>query len=1138
MHRQPSQQRYTWLPWLLAAMLGSTVVIGALVLRYAEEHLLLATANGLTLLAADLADKLDQTLFERYADLQIAKNHFVDSARDARSRAQYLSRLKDTYHHYQWLGVTDAHGRITAATDPRTVGQDNSGTNWFQATRDSSEFDMQDIAAIDRREDIRAMRFSARITGAQGEFLGVITALIGDNEVFDIAARTITVYQARQSDNRRIEWQLISREGVLLVDSLLREEGVNLLHTGLPSARLSAGDEPGFIIETHGRRHTPVLTGYAQTHGYEQFPDLQWRFLVRMDQDDVLAPIRELQRHLLMTTGGVFVPVFALLMWSTSRLRTEWMRVQEEHTLLLHTLNAIVWQADPADFRITYISPQVERILGYSSQQCLTQQVTWRDLIHPEDIEQVVATCRVEVMAGKSHDLEYRTCRADGRVIWIKNLVTVVMEQGRPVKVQGIIVDITKQKMSEQAEAATRKQLADIIGSVTDGIVSVDADQRIVLFNTTAEEIFRCPATDALGQPLDRFIPQRFRATHHTRFDALAKSDQPVPLKRMERMVVGLRGDGEEFPANIALSSVHTLDGWRHTAVVRDMTEQVRTDRARHLQYAIAQILAESTTTQQAITSVMKAICNGMGWAAGAYWCVDTQDETLHLVECCTGPESRLEEFKRVTQQSRWRLGVGLPGRVWSTGQATWMPDVAQDSTLPRTSVAADANLHGAVGFPVLLGRKIVGIMEFFSEQTLQPDQELLQTLTGIGSQIGILLERKHAESRAIIHLQAMEAAVEAIILGDLNGVITYANPAAAHMFGYETEELVGRPAHILYPENVRAEQFSSILAAALETGWSGEVAGLRKDGTPFPRWVSVSPILDVIGHSQGVVSVSRDLTETKLMEAHAWRLQRLATLGQLLGGIAHEIKNPLFIMTGRLQLLAHKLAQQDYAAVGTDLEKIEAAAERMKTIAERFLTIARPIPPHKEFCSVEAILQEVLGFLANELMKNQIRVEPLAMQRLPRIMSDPGQLHEVFLNLILNAMQAMAEAHGQGTLCVVTALVAEKETVGGIITGDDLTNLVVRASVTGEDNKGEWVEVRIQDDGPGIAPEHRAKLFEPFFSTKPPGKGTGLGLWAVRSILMTLKGTVRYETEVGRGTAFIVRLPVTDAWPYQEEES
>lgn len=1118
MGNQGNPQRYRWLSWLLVMVLAGNVAAAALLLRYFETRLKTNTGQTLTLMAVDIADKLDQLLFERHTDIRMFAHILASHTHDPKAQTSYLNMVKDTYLYYRWLGVTDARGRIIAATDPANVGGDRSQSPWFQTVRDRGGILFQDVTVSQDAGHSRMVGYSAPITGPSGEFLGVLISFISLSELEDAAARTVQAYESQLTGGMGVEWNFLTQDGALVSDSVLRqEETVNLQTVAQPSVKLAATGGPGFVEEAHGRRPFSVLTGYARTEGYGEFQGPKWLVLVRMDEDLLLIPIASMKRTLGLVGGLALAPTMGLLLWATRRLQSEWARVQEKHRDLLHSLDAIVWEGDPTDFRVTYISPQVERILGYSPEQCVSQQVTWQDLIHPEDIENVIATCHAGVLAGESHDLEYRMRRADGQVIWVKDLVTVVMDHGRPVRLHGVIVDITKQKANERTEAMSRTQLANIIGSAMDAIVVVDEDQRICIFNAAAAEVFRCPTGDAIGQPLDRFIPERFRARHGAHFNGLAKAPPPVPIKQPGRMLTGLRANGEEFPADIALSSVETPNGWRYTAIVRDMADKVRADRRLRAQYAVTQILAEAMTLQEATKPVLEALCDCLDWAVGAYWSVDAQGQTLQCVEVWHRPGCPVAAFETMTRQSTWAPGVGLPGRIWSTGQSMWVADVEHDHNLPRSKVAVAANLHGAVGVPILRGRTVLGVLEFFSERIAAPDQALLQMLAAIGSQIGLFVERRKAQATAYTLLQAIESLNEGVLLADLHGVITYANPTAKDMFGYEAEDLIGRPASDLYDEGSRAERFSEILASAQHSHWSGEVMGLRKNGTRFPRWVSVSLTRDHEGHPQGLVSVSRDLTETKQMEAQAWRLERLATLGQLLGGIAHELKNPLFILTGRVQLLEEKLNRGEYGSVGTDLQKIDAAAQRMTVVAERFLSLARPVPPRVERCSVPAIIEEVLEFLGNELMKNQIRVERAGTSALPTVQSDSNQLHEVFLNLTLNAIQAMVGAHGRGTLRVTTALIQ-----------------TAPYDEDGQDAR-EWIEVRIQDDGPGIAPEHRAKLFEPFFSTKPPGKGTGLGLWAVRSILATFGGTAIFETEVGQGTTFIVRLPVIAQSPHRD---
>ena len=419
------------------------------------------------------------------------------------------------------------------------------------------------------------------------------------------------------------------------------------------------------------------------------------------------------------------------------------------------------------------------------------------------------------------------------------------------------------------------------------------------------------------------------------------------------------------------------------------------------------------------------------------------------------------------------------------------------------------------------------------------------------------ITERKQAEGRLRRSNDTLSSLIQAspmaITMLDAEGKVRVWNPAAERIFGWSAEEVLGRPLPTV-PEERQAEHREFVARVLADQAFTAlEVVRRRKDGSPITISLSVAPLRNAEGRITGVMGIMADVTERKQMERYAGRIERLAALGQLLGGIAHEIKNPLFVLTGRLQLLNEKLAARDYGALPSDLDKIGEAAKRMTRVMERFLTLARPAHLQHAWCDIRTILDETLDFLSNELMKSQIRLVVETPPDLPAIWSDPRQLQETFLNLLLNAVQAMVAAHGKGTLTVSAALVTDGETRGP---GDGeqarrgdaekgrggdteiaaSPRLPVPASAdtghgdteTRGQGEGErWIEVRIQDDGPGISPEHRAKLFEPFFTTKPPEEGTGLGLWTVRMIVMALGGAVTCESEVGRGATFIVRLPV-----------
>ena len=340
----------------------------------------------------------------------------------------------------------------------------------------------------------------------------------------------------------------------------------------------------------------------------------------------------------------------------------------------------------------------------------------------------------------------------------------------------------------------------------------------------------------------------------------------------------------------------------------------------------------------------------------------------------------------------------------------------------------------------------------------------------------------------------------------DVDGICTFVNHSAAQMFGRTREEILGKHIHELThhtrPDGSRYPASECRMYTAYTSGQgchSDDEVFWRRDGTSFQVQYSSFPIIEN-GVVLGAVAVFMDITERKQLELKARQLSRLAALGQLIGGIAHELKNPLFILTGRTQMAREKLAHQEYADLGSDLEIIGDVGHRMKTITDRFMTIAKPVTPRHEQCSIPAILHNSLESLANELTQNRIRVETAFAPDLPGIQSDPRQLYEVFLNLMQNAVQAMTHVPGERRLTVSAA------------------------------REGTWIVARIHDNGPGIPARHRTRLFEPFFSTKPPEQGTGLGLWTVRSLLAELHGTVECESMEGQGATFIIRIPIVSA--------
>jgi len=299
-----------------------------------------------------------------------------------------------------------------------------------------------------------------------------------------------------------------------------------------------------------------------------------------------------------------------------------------------------------------------------------------------------------------------------------------------------------------------------------------------------------------------------------------------------------------------------------------------RAERRLEIQYKASIALAESPRIDDAVPSLLRAICDSLGWSEGALWRVDPQAGVLRLGALWHARSSQTEEFGALSPQTTFAPGGGLPGRVWARGQSAWIPDVVKDPNFPRAQAAARAGLHGAFGFPVVVGRDILGVVEIFSGEIQQPDDELLQVLTAIGSQVGQLIMRKEAEEavlreRNLLHT-LMETVPDSIYFKDETGRFIRINKALADRFGLrDPAEAVGKTDFDFFTEEHARAAWED--EQAVMRGEHAVVGKQEKETWDDGRvtWVSTTrmPRRDEEGRIVGTFGISRDITETKRAE-------------------------------------------------------------------------------------------------------------------------------------------------------------------------------------------------------------------------------------------------------------------------------
>jgi|CZLA01.1.fsa_nt_gi PAS domain S-box-containing protein len=354
-------------------------------------------------------------------------------------------------------------------------------------------------------------------------------------------------------------------------------------------------------------------------------------------------------------------------------------------------------------------------------------------------------------------------------------------------------------------------------------------------------------------------------------------------------------------------------------------------------------------------------------------------------------------------------------------------------------------------------------------------------------------LEHKlHRQEEFRRHL--LESFPDLILVLDLKGQYTFVSARIAELLGYGPEHLIGKSVDDV--ENTSAEL--AALCRTVATGKSSltscEYGARHHDGSWRTMLGMASPLLDAEGQPAGVIISVRDVTMEKKLEQQIIQSERLAAMGQMIGGFAHELNNPLTSILGMAELLQEGDTSE---AARKQIGILHKEARRAAEIVQNLQYFARPPAPGRSPVNLNELVQRVVQMQSFPLRKSNITVDFLPEPAIPAVVADPNQLMQVFLNLLLNAEQAIRESRDKGTIRV---------RIG---------------------QKPDSVWIVFQDDGPGIAPENLPHIFDPFFTTKRPGRGTGLGLSICKTVLREHGGTIEATTAPGGGAVFTITLPV-----------
>ena len=450
-------------------------------------------------------------------------------------------------------------------------------------------------------------------------------------------------------------------------------------------------------------------------------------------------------------------------------------------------------------------------------------------------------------------------------------------------------------------------------------------------------------------------------------------------------------------------------------------------------------------------------------------------------------PPARTDNLVRVDDTGAVTALVALEAYWWNKHQA---------STKDIARAVDEGEALVTTGFRFLAGLAFVALLLYGLFYLLQA--ELRQTIGMLSNE---LRERRMAEHEAKKFQRAVDQSPATIIMTDTQGNIEYVNQKFCDLTGYSADEVIGKTPRLLQSGDVSSDDYVA-LRQQLVRGeeWRGTFRNRKKSGEPYWAKTAILPLRDDIGHITHFIGVGEDQSERRKARDHIHRAQRIEAVSMLASGVAHDFNNVLTTILGNVHLA--RLDAPDKGDFSEELEQIEVAAKRARNLVGQIFAFARRQSGEAVAVRVNEVVEEVTHLLKSSVQPNiaiTCQVEHTDMV----VKVDPTRLHQVIMNLSSNAAEAIGPQGG---------------------------NITIKVEPHEQDGTAaRQVVISVCDDGPGIPDDLKGKIFDPFFTTKTAGKGTGLGLSVVANLVGEMGGQIDVASVFGQGTAFTVRLPLSD---------
>jgi PAS domain S-box-containing protein len=787
----------------------------------------------------------------------------------------------------------------------------------------------------------------------------------------------------------------------------------------------------------------------------------------------------------------------------TKRVEEELGKSEEKYRSLMNNVRLGVFRSTPGyNGRFLEANPAMEEVTGYSREELLQIDVSSLYVV-PEE-----RTAVLEKMAAANGraTMELNFKKKDGTEIIVSDTKVPVRDgTDKIIYFDGILEDITERKQIEE----TLRKFKTISDNASYGITIVDLEGNVCYVNESFAQMHGYIPDEVIGKHLSVFHTEQQMSNVNRLIEKLNREGSFAAEELGHR-----RKDNTEFTTLMNGTFVKDENGntlfLAGTAV--DITERKKMEEALRESEEELRRMFDSVSDGIAVSDlngIISKVNEGLVRMLG----MNSKDELLGKDHFELIPQhyhrevrARMEEGLKVGNLSQMRNNI-----VRADGSE--FPAEISASVLKDTS-------NNPIGFITI----IRDITERKNWEQLQRNEKHVLTLLGQGAELNELLDAilrfgeyndPSIKGSVLLFDRSRECLVHASapsLPEDFNELLKYGLPIGSNVGSCGTAAYLRERVIVTDIENSPLfKPYKEAVERALSNGllscWSQPIIASNGDllGTIANYSNKVGePSADNLRVLEWSARIAAIAIERKKAEEREKQLRqeldvagRLASIGEMASGIAHEINNPLTGVIGFAQLLMSRDIPDD---VREDLKVINDEAQRVAKIVAGLLTFAHQHKPGRENVDINEIILEVLKLRSYEMQVNNIKVVPQFAPGLPQTTADGNQLQQVFLNIILNAEQAMVKAHGGGNLSIKTERVEDS------------------------------IWVSLADDGPGISKENLDKIFNPFFTTRGVGQGTGLGLSICHGIITQHKGKIYAQSELGKGATFIVELPIVVA--------